>query len=124
MSKISPDFVPQLLAGMVVNFEIAAIALLIGLAVGGLLTLAKLAGGARGAVATTLIGLMRAAPTYVVMFFLLNIIQKVFTGPLPERWSKFPDLTSAEILTVAPAIALMFVLGIYPQVLIALFNKP
>jgi hypothetical protein len=74
MSRISPDFVPQLLAGMVVNFQIAAIALLIGLAVGGLLTLAKLAGGVRGAVATTLIGLMRAAPTFVVMFFLLNII--------------------------------------------------
>jgi ABC-type amino acid transport system permease subunit len=74
MSRISPDFVPQLLAGMVVNFEIAAIALLIGLAVGGLLTLAKLAGGLRGAVATALIGLMRAAPTFVVMFFLLNII--------------------------------------------------
>jgi ABC-type arginine transport system permease subunit len=74
MSRISPDFVPQLLAGMVVNFQIAAIALLIGLAVGGLLTLAKLAGGVRGGVATTLIGLMRAAPTFVVMFFLLNII--------------------------------------------------
>lgn len=74
MSRISPDFVPQLLAGMVVNFQIAAIALMIGLAVGGLLTLAKLSGGMRGAIAATLIGLMRAAPTFVVMFFLLNII--------------------------------------------------
>jgi ABC-type arginine transport system permease subunit len=76
MSKISPDFVPQLLAGMVVNFQIAALALLIGLAVGGLLTWMKLAGGASGAVATALIGLMRAAPTFVVMFFLLNIIPR------------------------------------------------
>lgn len=74
MSRISPDFLPQLLAGMVVNFEIAAIALVIGLAVGGLLTWAKLGGGVVGALATTLIGLMRAAPTFVVMFFLLNII--------------------------------------------------
>ncbi len=74
MSRISPDFVPQLLAGMVVNFEIAAIALLVGLAVGGLLTWMKLAGGASGAFATAVIGLMRAAPTFVVMFFLLNII--------------------------------------------------
>lgn len=74
MSRISPDFLPQLLAGMVVNFEIAAIALLVGLAVGGLLTWAKLAGGLVGAIAVTLISLMRAAPTFVVMFFLLNII--------------------------------------------------
>lgn len=74
MSRVSPDFLPQLLAGMVVNFEIAAIALLVGLAVGGLLTWAKLVGGVVGAIAVTLIGLMRAAPTFVVMFFLLNII--------------------------------------------------
>ena len=74
MSRISADFLPQLLAGMVVNFEIAAIALTIGFAFGGLLTWAKLGGGVAGAIATALIGLMRAAPTFVVMFFLLNII--------------------------------------------------
>ena len=67
---------------------------------------------------------LAAIGLFVTAVFLLNIIQKVFTGPLPERWSKFPDLSSAEILTVAPAIALMFVLGIYPQLLIVLFNKP
>ena len=65
---------------------------------------------------------LAAIGLFATAVFLLNIIQKIFTGPLPERWSKFPDLTTAEILTIAPAIALMFVLGIYPQVLIALFN--
>ena len=74
MSRVSADFLPQLLAGMVVNFEIAAIALVLGLALGGLLTWVKLGGGVAGAIATTLIGLMRAAPTFVVMFFLLNSI--------------------------------------------------
>ncbi|MDP1752617.1 MAG: hypothetical protein Q8L22_24470 [Reyranella sp.] len=73
---IPADFFRDLLAGMVVNFEIAAVALLIGLALGGLLALGRLGGGAVGAVATTLIGLMRAAPTFVVMFFLLNIIPR------------------------------------------------
>ena len=73
---IPPDFFRDLLAGMVVNFEIAAIALVIGLAFGGLLALGRLGGGAVGGVATTLIGLMRAAPTFVVMFFLLNIIPR------------------------------------------------
>ena len=74
--NIPADFFPDLLAGMAVNFEIAAIALLIGLVLGGLLALGRLSGGATGAVATTLIGLMRAAPTFVVMFFLLNIIPR------------------------------------------------
>ena len=74
--NIPADLFPDLLAGMAVNFEIAAIALLIGLVLGGLLALGRLSGGATGAVATTLIGLMRAAPTFVVMFFLLNIIPR------------------------------------------------
>jgi ABC-type arginine transport system permease subunit len=72
----SADFIPELLAGMVVNFEIAAIALAAGLALGALLALARLGGGVLGAAATSLIGLMRAAPTFVVMFFLLNIIPR------------------------------------------------
>lgn len=67
---------------------------------------------------------LAAIGLFVTAVFLLNIIQNVFTGPLPERWAKFPDLTASEIATVAPAIAIMFVLGIYPQLLIALFNKP
>lgn len=67
---------------------------------------------------------LAAIGLFVTAVFLLNIIQKVFTGPLSERWAKFPELTAGEIATVAPAIALMFVLGIYPQLLIALFNKP
>lgn len=73
---LSADFIPELLAGMVVNFEIAAIALAAGLALGALLALARLGGGVLGAAATSLIGLMRAAPTFVVMFFLLNIIPR------------------------------------------------
>jgi ABC-type arginine transport system permease subunit len=73
---IPTGFFPDLLAGMVVNFQIAAIALVLGLALGGLLALGRLGGGAAGAVATGLIGLMRAAPTFVVMFFLLNIIPR------------------------------------------------
>jgi NADH-quinone oxidoreductase subunit M len=65
---------------------------------------------------------LAAIGLFVTAVFLLTLIQKVFTGPLPERWEKFPDLTAPEIVIVAPAISLMFVLGICPQLLIALFN--
>ncbi len=67
-------FLPQFLAGMAINFEIAALSLAIGLALGLLLAWARIAGGAAGALAAAIIGLMRAAPTFVVMFFLLNAI--------------------------------------------------
>ena len=51
----------------------------------------------------------------VTAIFLLTLIQRVFCGPLNERWSKFPDLTIGERLLVIPSIALMFILGIWPQ---------
>jgi len=79
MSSAPPSlfgFVPHFLAGMTVNFEIAGIALALGLLLGGLLAFARLPGGFAGAAATTVTGLMRAAPTFVVMFFLLNAIPR------------------------------------------------
>lgn len=68
------DFLPRFLEGMLINFEIAAIALGLGLAAGGLLALARVGGGLAGGTAASAIALMRAAPTFVVMFFLLNAL--------------------------------------------------
>lgn len=59
----------------------------------------------------------------VTAIVILGIIQRVFSGPLSERWSGFPDLNLAERLSLAPAIALMFVLGLYPQLVIGTFNS-
>ncbi len=69
-------FVPQLAAGMVVNFKIAAFALLFGLALGVPLAYAQLGGRVASGGAAALIGLMRSAPTFVVMFFLFNVIAR------------------------------------------------
>jgi NADH-quinone oxidoreductase subunit M len=68
------------------------------------------------AAALSVIGLL------VTAIFLLTIIQRVFSGPLNEKWTAFADLTLRERWVIAPVIALMFVLGIYPQLLIGLFN--
>ncbi len=54
--------------------------------------------------------------------FLLRIIARVFSGPLPERWKGFPDLTWREKLVFAPAVVLMIVLGFFPSVLLNLAN--
>ena len=59
--------------------------------------------------ATAVIGIL------VTAIFLLTLIQRVFCGPLNERWAQFPDLTTGERLLVIPSIALMFVLGVWPQ---------
>lgn len=68
------EFLPAFLAGMAVNFEIAGIALALGVALGAVLTVARLRRGVIGLAAQAVIGLMRAAPTFVVMFFLLNAL--------------------------------------------------
>ena len=64
----------ELFEGMVVNFHIAALALALGLALGIPLVVMQRGGRVLRGVSTPLLGLMRAAPTFVVMFFLLNIL--------------------------------------------------
>jgi His/Glu/Gln/Arg/opine family amino acid ABC transporter permease subunit len=70
-------FLPAFLSGMSVNFEIACIALVLGLVFGLLLALARFRGGVVGSAASLVVGLMRAAPTFVVMFFLLNALPRM-----------------------------------------------
>jgi His/Glu/Gln/Arg/opine family amino acid ABC transporter permease subunit len=69
-------FLPAFLSGMSVDFEIAGLALALGLVFGSLLALARFRGEFVGAVASFVIGIMRAAPTFVVMFFLLNALPR------------------------------------------------
>jgi ABC-type amino acid transport system permease subunit len=70
------NFLPTFLAGMLINFEIAAIALGLGLAAGLLLAGLNLYRGIVGKASRSVVGLMRAAPTFVVMFFLLNTLPR------------------------------------------------
>ena len=69
------------------------------------------------AAALALLGLLATA------VFLITMIQRVFHGPLTERWAAFPDLRRGEWMIVAPAIALMFALGIWPNLLLKLTNS-
>jgi NADH-quinone oxidoreductase subunit M len=55
--------------------------------------------------------------------FILTILQRVFSGPLQEKWSQMPDLTLGERLALLPAIALMFALGLCPQLVLGVINS-
>ncbi len=59
----------------------------------------------------------------VTAIFILTILQRVFSGPLNERWSNMADLTVAERLGLLPPISLMFVLGLFPQLILGIFNS-
>ena len=58
----------------------------------------------------------------VTAIFLLTVLQRIFTGPLNSKWESMPDLTCCEKWLVLPATVLMFVIGIYPQLLIEFIN--
>jgi ABC-type arginine transport system permease subunit len=79
LADLAADFLPRFLRGMAVNFEIAVISLAIGLALGLVLALGRYRGAIAGAAAGSAVALMRAAPTFVVMFFLLNAIPRDMT---------------------------------------------
>jgi NADH-quinone oxidoreductase subunit M len=55
--------------------------------------------------------------------FILGIIQRVFSGPLNQRWINLPDLTTGERLALAPTIGLMFAIGLYPQLILGVINS-
>ncbi len=69
------------------------------------------------AAAASVLGLL------VTAIFLLTLTQRVFHGPLNEKWSKLPDLTLGERALAAVPITLMFVLGLYPQLVLGVVNS-
>lgn len=66
--------------------------------------------------AISVIGLLLTA------VFLLRIIRKVFHGPLLPAMEKWTDLTVGERWLFAPAIALIVIPGLWPQVLLHFIN--
>jgi NADH-quinone oxidoreductase subunit M len=58
----------------------------------------------------------------ITAVFLLTVLQRVFHGPLNSTHLGFPDLTTSERWLLAPAILLMFAIGIYPQSLVQIVN--
>jgi len=58
----------------------------------------------------------------VTAIFLLTLIQRVFCGPLNAKWAKMPELSPTELLLVLPGIVLMFVLGLYPQLVLGVID--
>ena len=58
----------------------------------------------------------------VMAAVILTVIQKVFSGPVPEKWASFPDMHGGERLAMAPVIGLMLLLGLLPQLVVDTVN--
>jgi NADH-quinone oxidoreductase subunit M len=44
----------------------------------------------------------------------LRMLQRLFLGPLPERWRTFPDLTRTETFGLSTLLILVVIIGVYP----------
>jgi NADH-quinone oxidoreductase subunit M len=69
------------------------------------------------ATAVSVIGLL------ITAVFLLIILERVFFGPLNDRWLAMPDLSAGERLVLVPVLGLMFALGFYPQLILGTINS-
>jgi NADH-quinone oxidoreductase subunit M len=59
----------------------------------------------------------------VTAIIILGFIQRVFSGPLNERWICLSDLSTGERVALVPVVGLMFALGFYPQIIIGVVNS-
>jgi NADH-quinone oxidoreductase subunit M len=71
---------------------------------------------AASATAVAVIGLLVTAVAFA------RAMQALFSGPLAESCSAFPDLVRSEKLVVIPVTLLMFAIGIAPQFVLNIFN--
>ena len=53
----------------------------------------------------------------------LRMLQQVFLGPLPERWTGWPDLGWIERLTLGALIALIIAIGVAPALLLDMIDS-
>jgi NADH-quinone oxidoreductase subunit M len=54
--------------------------------------------------------------------YMLWTLQRVFLGPLPEKWKNLPDINGRELFTLVPLAVIVIILGIYPSLLINMLN--
>src|SRR5207247_3194270 len=69
--------------------------------------------------AFTAIAIIRLLVTAIVF---ARAMQALFSGPLAQSCSAFPDLLRREKLVIVPVTLLMFAIGIAPQFLFNIFN--
>jgi NADH-quinone oxidoreductase subunit M len=54
---------------------------------------------------------------------MLWVVQRVFLGTLPEKWSHLTDMDGRETLMLASLAAIVIFFGIYPSPMLDLMNS-
>ncbi len=54
--------------------------------------------------------------------YMLWTFQRVFLGPINEKYKGLPDINRREILSLAPLAAIVIIVGVYPRVILDVMN--
>lgn len=67
-------------------------------------------------------GVLASAGIVISAIYLLWSYQRTWQGPTPSKWAGLKDLNRREKLALAPLVAVMLVLGIFPNLLLNRIN--
>jgi len=63
-----------------------------------------------------------ASAVVLTAAYMLWMLQRVWLGPVNQKYIAFPDLSLREIVTLAPLAVIVIVLGVYPHAILDLFG--
>jgi NADH-quinone oxidoreductase subunit M len=66
--------------------------------------------------------ILSVAGILVTAAFFLRMMQKVFLGPLNEKWKDLPDMNARELIAVSPLAVMMLLFGLWPRLVLDLMN--
>ena len=69
-------------------------------------------------------GFAIVATTGIILaaIYVLYLYQRTFQGPVADKVAKFRDLNMREVFSVAPLIAIIIFLGVYPKPVLDVIN--
>jgi NADH-quinone oxidoreductase subunit M len=63
-----------------------------------------------------------AATAILTAGYMLWCFQRIYLGPLNEKYQGFPDLSLREAFTLVPLGVIVLILGVYPHAVLTLLN--
>jgi NADH-quinone oxidoreductase subunit M len=69
-----------------------------------------------------IITMFSATGVVLTAAYILWTYQRVFLGKANEKYLSLPDITAREMITLVPLVAVVFVLGVYPKLMLDMMN--
>jgi len=66
--------------------------------------------------------IVAASAVVLTAGYMLWMLQRVWLGPVNEKYAGLPDVSAREVLTLAPLAVIVIILGVYPQAVLHLID--